>query len=397
VSDKAVSERLGLTVAEVRQHFEALKSANRIHLRMDSSGHHATRQALGSLFDLVRAQERGQPTSGREASTPVKQQILQTLLEAQGCSGSYIPAATIAEQLGREPDEVEGHLEILHDEGRVEVEWNSSGCFGHLTDAQKQRFKEFVMAIDGNEIRRRILQAIMEIQGNSNVYTGDSQIAERLGLSVEDVDGHLEILRDEEQLRFQRTSGGCSVFLSEGQKQRFKESLAAPRTISAATAVLAIPPDIMESLKQFRKDHHDPSKVAFIMMRFGSTAAHDEIVKGIRSALQPYNIEAVRADEKHYHDDLWPNVLTYIFGCGFGIAVFERLEQEDFNPNVSLEVGYLYGLGKPVCLLKDKTLKTLHTDLVGKLYRPFDPQNPTNSIPTELAKWMTDKGIIDSP
>jgi hypothetical protein len=110
--------------------------------------------------------------------------------------------------------------------------------------------------------------------------------------------------------------------------------------------------------------------------------------------LQPFGITAVRADDKHYHDDLWPNVLTYIHGCGFGIAVFERLEQDEFNPNVSLEVGYLYGLGKPVCLLKDKTLKTLHTDLVGKLYRPFDPQNPKTTIPTELSKWLADKGIV---
>ncbi len=60
---------------------------------------------------------------------------------------------------------------------------------------------------------------------------------------------------------------------------------------------------------------------------------------------------------------------------------------------MSLEVGYLYGLDKPVCLLKDKTLKTLHTDLVGKLYRPFDPQDPKKTIPTELSKWIKDKGI----
>ena len=50
--------------------------------------------------------------------------------------------------------------------------------------------------------------------------------------------------------------------------------------------------------------------------------------------------------------------------------------------------------GRPVCLLKDKTLKTLQADLVGKLYKTFDPQDPVNSIPPEIEKWLRDKEII---
>ena len=88
------------------------------------------------------------------------------------------------------------------------------------------------------------------------------------------------------------------------------------------------------------------------------------------------------------------NVLTCLYGCGFGIAVFERLESEDFNPNVALEVGYLMAMNKQVCLLKDQTLKHLNTDLIGKLYKTFDPQDPIGSIPSELNKWMQDRKII---
>ena len=40
---------------------------------------------------------------------------------------------------------------------------------------------------------------------------------------------------------------------------------------------------------------------------------------------------------KEYHEDLFPNVLIYVHGCGMGMAVFERIEAEDFDPNVSLE------------------------------------------------------------
>ena len=98
--------------------------------------------------------------------------------------------------------------------------------------------------------------------------------------------------------------------------------------------------------------------------------------------------------DKEYHDDLFSNIITYIYGCEFGIAVFERLESNNFNPNVSLEVGFLLGLKKKVCFLKDKTINVLHTDLVGKLYRPFDPQDPENTIKEQLLKWLEDKNLI---
>ena len=80
-------------------------------------------------------------------------------------------------------------------------------------------------------------------------------------------------------------------------------------------------------------------------------------------------------------------------GCSFGIALFDRINTDEFNPNVSLEIGYMMALNKPVLLLKDKTLKSLQTDLVGKLYYQFDFQYPEKTIPIVLDKWMSDKEI----
>jgi len=77
--------------------------------------------------------------------------------------------------------------------------------------------------------------------------------------------------------------------------------------------------------------------------------------------------------------------------------VFERIEKDIFNPNVSFEVGYMRGLNKPVCLLKDKTMSTLQTDLLGELYKSFDPQDPKGSIPAELEKWLKDQGLAKTP
>jgi hypothetical protein len=169
-----------------------------------------------------------------------------------------------------------------------------------------------------------------------------------------------------------------------------------PQTQAPAPAVLVSePPMIAESLVKFRAAHPDPSKVGFLMMKFGKTPRHDEITQAIRETLAKFGMIAVRADDVEYHEDLYYNVATYMHGCGFGIAVFERLESDDFNPNVSLEVGYLRALRKPVCLLKDQTLKSLQSDLVGKLYRSFDPQSVTATVAPALAGWLKDQGLLD--
>lgn len=163
-----------------------------------------------------------------------------------------------------------------------------------------------------------------------------------------------------------------------------------------AISVQVIPAVIQESLSKFKIDFPDPNKAIFVMMQFIKKAAHDEIFEGINTVLDSHGLFGVRADFKQYHDDVFPNVMTYMYGCRYGIAVFERIENEAFNPNVSLEVGYMMAMNKAVCLLKDRTLKTLHTDLVGKLYKEFDPKTPKSTIPGEVTQWLRDKGIIQA-
>jgi hypothetical protein len=159
--------------------------------------------------------------------------------------------------------------------------------------------------------------------------------------------------------------------------------------------MLVKPVEIQESLKSFKKDFPDFSKVGFIMMQFGESDAHKKITETIKETLASFNIKGMRSDDKQYHDGLFPNVKTYLYGCGFGIAVYERIEKDSFNPNVSLEVGYMLAMGKPICILKDKTLKSLHADLIDKLYKVFDPQDPEGTIPPQITKWLEDKGIIE--
>jgi len=172
-----------------------------------------------------------------------------------------------------------------------------------------------------------------------------------------------------------------------------EQRLPVPERESRRLGTLLPPAIIRESLSRFRAQHRDAGSTCFVMMRFGTTSVHSRLEKTIKASLKRHGLVGLLARDREFHDDLYPNIQTYIHGCGFGIAVFERLETNEFNPNVALEVGYMFGLRKHVLLLKDKTLPALHTDLVGKLYKEFDPQNPEDTIPPMIDSWLSDKGL----
>ena len=153
-------------------------------------------------------------------------------------------------------------------------------------------------------------------------------------------------------------------------------------------------PEIATGLEKIRKDYPIGTKIAFIIMKFGDTTVHKEMIHDIKAVLKKHGIVGLRADDKEYMDDLFLNVKVYMHTCDFGIAIYERILSDDFNPNVSLEVGYLLGMKKPVMLLKDQTLKSLNTDLTGKLYKEFDTTNTKGSITNAIEKWLSDKGYI---
>lgn len=152
-------------------------------------------------------------------------------------------------------------------------------------------------------------------------------------------------------------------------------------------------PELASGLEKFRRDYPVGNRTAFIIMQFGDTRLHEDIVETIKNELQKHNIAALRANDKEYMDDLFPNVKVYMHACDFGIAVFDRITEDDFNPNVTLEVGYMLGMGKDVLLLKDKTLKSLSTDLTGRLYKQFDTTDVKNTLPKQIEKWLSDKGL----
>ena len=99
-------------------------------------------------------------------------------------------------------------------------------------------------------------------------------------------------------------------------------------------------------------------------------------------------------------DDLFPNIRGMIHCCDFGIGVFfPDSKTKGINANLSVEVGYMLGLNKKICYLKDKKLPALNTDILSKIYTEYKKNENSKGgkrIPTmddALLNWIN--GVKD--
>jgi hypothetical protein len=142
-------------------------------------------------------------------------------------------------------------------------------------------------------------------------------------------------------------------------------------------------------LREFLAAHPTYEKNVFIMMRFITSPQLDEVYASIKSSLKDRGFDAVRADDRDYTGELWSNIEVHLTGCKYGIAVFEDFAGvRDFNPNVSLELGYMLGRRKRVLILKEQSLPALPADVVHRLYKPFEMFNLSTSVSREVGRWI---------
>jgi hypothetical protein len=141
-------------------------------------------------------------------------------------------------------------------------------------------------------------------------------------------------------------------------------------------------------LRTFLDDHPHPEKNVFVMMRFRESDQLRAVHDTIRSALAECGFEAIRADDRDYTGELWTNIEVCMTGCNYGIAVFEDIDDRAFNPNVSLELGYMMGRRKRCLILKEKRLPELPTDVVHRLYKPFDAFKIADTVRSQVIRWI---------
>lgn len=129
--------------------------------------------------------------------------------------------------------------------------------------------------------------------------------------------------------------------------------------------------------------------VAFLMMPFQLDKDFEDSSAIIKDKLNEYGVVCNRADKTIVSDDLWENIRIHMHAADYGLAIYEKVEQADYNPNVSIELGYMIALGTPVCLLKERSLPKLPSDMSGKLYFEYDKLSRGKSISDAIARWAT--------
>jgi len=147
-------------------------------------------------------------------------------------------------------------------------------------------------------------------------------------------------------------------------------------------------PHLVPHLREFLRDHPDYDRNVFLMMRFAPTPQLSAVHAAIQKTLSDLGFHCVRADDRDYTGDVWSNIEVHLSGCRYGIAVFEDIDQRDFNPNVSLELGYMMGLQKRCLILKEKRLPQMPADVVHKLYKTWDAFNIEETVSAEVTRWI---------
>lgn len=107
-------------------------------------------------------------------------------------------------------------------------------------------------------------------------------------------------------------------------------------------------------------------KSVFIMIRYRER--NKGLLKIIKAVLEEHGLNGILASEHNLTDDLY-NPTACLLSCSKGIAIFDKAEAgQKFNPNVAYELGMLHLLGRSCLILKHQSLKTLHTDILMRLY-----------------------------
>ena len=125
-------------------------------------------------------------------------------------------------------------------------------------------------------------------------------------------------------------------------------------------------------------------KSVFMMIRYRER--NKSLLKEIKSVLSDQGMSGILASEHNLTDDLY-NAIACLLSCSKGIAIFDEAEVgQKFNPNVAYELGMLHLLGRSCLILKHQSLKTLHTDILMKLYHEYETAEAAG---TEIRNWIS--------
>lgn len=153
------------------------------------------------------------------------------------------------------------------------------------------------------------------------------------------------------------------------------------------------PPELIAPLAGFLAEFPFDTNV-FAMTRFPKDTEDGEdpdvlvpCISALRTTCAAHGLTLHLASDRSIVDDLWSNVLAHMWACRYGIAIFEDHVDRGINYNLTIEVGGMLLAGRRTALLKDHTVPSMPTDLVGKIYRSVDLKRPT-SVASSVHSWI---------
>ena len=156
----------------------------------------------------------------------------------------------------------------------------------------------------------------------------------------------------------------------------------------------SLPKQILDNrIKCEREEHRN----VFVIMRYAKEQPLSAVEKTIKETLSPYGLNAILARDHSFDEELWGNVKFCMDHSWYAIAVFESLIQPEHNPNVALELGYMFAQRKQCLILKERSLPTLPADIIGRLYTPFDLHKPEETISSAIKDWLRKLGHSPCP
>jgi len=108
-----------------------------------------------------------------------------------------------------------------------------------------------------------------------------------------------------------------------------------------------------------------------------------------RAACDAHGLEFHLASDRAIVDEQWANVAAHMWASKYGIAFFEDRQSRGVNYNMTIEVGAMVMTGRRCALLKDKSIETMPTDLVGKIYKSVD-LDEMGTVADALHHWLRD-------
>jgi hypothetical protein len=151
------------------------------------------------------------------------------------------------------------------------------------------------------------------------------------------------------------------------------------------------PPELLAGLSRFL-DQFPFERNVFGMTRFPDEEDEDPVrdaLTAARDVCAMHGLAFHLASDRAIADDLWANVAGHMWASLAGIAFLEDRAARGLNYNLTIEVGSMLMAGRRCALLKDVSIVRLPTDLVGKIYKGVNFDNP-GSVAEAIHTWIAD-------